>query len=408
MSDYLSSYVLQALQDPSKLEPPDAQQANGNLEVLESLYLERNNGVDAVRRAWETIKRLRPELAPLAEKKRLRLVKFNDLKDVKPPKYALSAALDGEAPPYAIYVNGMNMLYGDRGTGKTFITIDFACRLALANPERHVIYTSNEGVAGLYGRYRAWTLHYNGGNLVDNFHLWPNALQATNQDEVGQFISDLEQNQYQPVMVIVDTMARAAKGLNENDTKDMVVFMDAYEQIAARLGCGVLFIHHVNRMGAIRGSSVFDGALDSMLKVVASDGRITVYNRYDKGGKNKHREEAPDMQFAILPVTVAEMRDDENPGADKQAVAIRAEKIIDDPTEELTDNQRDILTAMVGFDEGVAAQTVAETTDIHIRTVRRNLNSLLDAGYVSKMTTPGGSSTGMFKLTSSGQERLKV
>ena len=399
MTDYVSSYVQQALQDPATLKPPDPTKANGQLEVLESLYLERNSGLEAVRKAWDTIKRLRPELASLTSKKRQQLINFRELKDRKPPTYALGTSLDGDAPPYAIYLNGMNMMYGDRGTGKTFITLDFACRLALGNPNKHVIYTAGEGISGLYGRLRAWELHYH--QTVSNLMLWENALQAMNTNEVAAFISDIEQNNYKPIMIIVDTMARAAKGLNENDTRDMVIFMDAYEQLVERLGCGVLFIHHVNRMGGIRGSSVFDGALDSMLKVVSSDGRITVYNRYDKGGKNKHREEGPDLQFVILPVTVDELMDMDDPGAEKQAIATTVDNVLDDPSVELRGNQKRILEALQGHEAGLSAQAIADAIEIGRATVYRNVNKLIDTGYIKQNST-----TSLYVLTSAGQERL--
>jgi hypothetical protein len=70
-------------------------------------------------------------------------------------------------------------------------------------------------------------------------------------------------------------------GGNENDTKDMNTVFEQLETFRAELGeeVSVLVIHHTNRGGTYRGSSVSYGAVDGMIESKANDLLITLTSK---------------------------------------------------------------------------------------------------------------------------------
>src|SRR5699024_4965434 len=59
------------------------------------------------------------------------------------------------------------MMFGDPGSGKSFLAIDWACRVATGAPWRDyavkagtVAYIAGEGQHGLVRRFRAWQHHH--------------------------------------------------------------------------------------------------------------------------------------------------------------------------------------------------------------------------------------------------------
>ena len=62
--------------------------------------------------------------------------------------------------------NGLALVYGSPGSGKSFLTVDFAMNVALARAWRGrktvgglVIYIAAEGATGLQNRIAAWKIH---------------------------------------------------------------------------------------------------------------------------------------------------------------------------------------------------------------------------------------------------------
>jgi hypothetical protein len=79
-------------------------------------------------------------------------------------------------------------------------------------------------------------------------------------------------------MVIIDTVARAIPGADENSAQDMGRFVAAVEAIRAGVSCHVLGVHHSGKdadKGA-RGSSALLGGVDTMIKVKRDGERLTV------------------------------------------------------------------------------------------------------------------------------------
>jgi hypothetical protein len=96
--------------------------------------------------------------------------------------------------------------------------------------------------------------------------LLPEAVNLLELDSVIRFLQELEA--VKPRVVVIDTLARAMVGGDENSAKDMGRLVDRAEQIIRGIGATVILIHHSGWDGAReRGSSALRGAADAMIEV---------------------------------------------------------------------------------------------------------------------------------------------
>jgi hypothetical protein len=172
-------------------------------------------GQAAARTAWGAIKKFAPHLD-----QRAKLYNANDLINLVIPKYALPTG-------YAIYEFGFNILIGKRGAGKSFIALDIAARIAENNPDRTVIYTAGEGLSSYAPRWEAWKKHHQ--VYLKNLLFWDGAVQLLDVESYTQFSS--EAHDLRPIFIIVDTVARAMTGSNENDNNVMGQFVQAVDEM---------------------------------------------------------------------------------------------------------------------------------------------------------------------------------
>jgi hypothetical protein len=97
-------------------------------------------------------------------------------------------------------------------------------------------------------------------------------------------------------LVVIDSLRRAAPGLDENDSRQVSILLTALRDIAAELGCTILVIHHprkpvgdakVEALYAARGSGDLIGSVDSYLFFRKLSGGLT---RVEHGKARRGRE----------------------------------------------------------------------------------------------------------------------
>lgn len=383
---YAINFIHQCLMKVG-VKPPDRERSGDNYDALNALheaYLKAGN--EGAQTAWKVLRRAVPHLD-----KPIKLINFNDLHLLSSPDYALPTSHDGQAPNYAIYLKGLNILYGMPGSGKSFVAIDFAKRLSLAYSRKAVVYSAGEGKHGLYGRSAAWTKHFQAE--TENLYLWDEAIPLLNPEAVQEFIETVRP--LNPVFIIVDTLARAMLGENENDTAVMGRFIQSAEMVMRELDCGMLLVHHTNRQGYLRGSIALDGGADSILKIQRNEEEIIIYNSLEKGGKNKHTDELPAIYMRLLPVEV--IWDDHT--IHNEAVIVQADKIMDKIESDLSDNQLQILLTLEDV-ENLSVAALLDASGISKATFYRNLKKLLKAGLIH-LPSPEH-----YALTSTGKDAL--
>ena len=183
-------------------------------------------------------------------------------------------------------VNGLSMIYGPSNAGKTFVAIDIGMHVAAGEPWRGckvisgpVLYIAAEGGAGIKNRIAAFKLE-NPHMASAPFHLLTLGLDLHGQED-GRLITHVIKP-WEPVLVVVDTLARSMGEGDENAAKDAAIFVRNCDMIREATGAHVLIIHHTGKdeeRGA-RGSSALRAAVDSEI-LVSSNHTITSQKQRD-------------------------------------------------------------------------------------------------------------------------------
>jgi RecA-family ATPase len=194
--------------------------------------------------------------------------------------------------PGLIPVGSMVTLYGQSGTGKSFLALDFALQISL---KASVIYVAGEGINGMLKRMDAWCKQ--NAKQEGDIHFVAKAPPLMNKAEVDEFLKSIMpvepkfivfdvivstlgkshmwwyfgENQPQTALymasfprmkqALFDTLARAMVGLDENSAKDMGLAMEVLARIQRVTSATILLVHHTGKYGdSERGSSALRAA----------------------------------------------------------------------------------------------------------------------------------------------------
>lgn len=209
------------------------------------------------------------------------------------------------------------VLYGESGSGKSFIALDMAMAIVRGMPWRghrvrqgRVVYVAAEGAGGFRNRLKAYAVE----NQVDLgqvpfgvVHAAPNLLmikkgkQDSDTVELARAIGKAD-------VVIIDTFAQTTPGANENAAEDMGQALAHCKVIHRATGALVLLVHHAGKdptKGA-RGWSGIKAAADAELEVVR-DGDF----RALRISKQKDGEDGQAWGFKLRQVAIGIDEDDD-------------------------------------------------------------------------------------------------
>ena len=172
--------------------------------------------------------------------------------------------------------NTTGILFGDPGSYKSFIALDIGLHCALGHPwhgndvkQGSVIYIAGEGHGGFARRLAAFQ-KYNNISLKEDTPLFFSQQAASLNDitsahMVTDAIDGITKVVGNPVMIIIDTLARNFGAGDENSTSDMNVFIEHVDKyLRAKYNTTVLIVHHTGHSNKerARGSMALKGALD--------------------------------------------------------------------------------------------------------------------------------------------------
>lgn len=177
-------------------------------------------------------------------------------------------------------------LFGQPGEGKTFVALDIAYHVAAGQPwmgrKVHagtVLYLAYEGIGGMVKRAQALRQKY-GDKDVPLYVAGAsfNLREPSGRQAAAQLLAELPDK---PVLIILDTMARALMGGDENSAQDVGAFNSAIAALIESTGACVMIIHHSgkNKSAGARGSSALLGAIDTELEV--DEGAVTARKQRD-------------------------------------------------------------------------------------------------------------------------------
>lgn len=163
------------------------------------------------------------------------------------------------------------LLFGDPGAGKSFAALGMAAAIATGTPwHGHraaagpVAYIAGEGHAGIARRLKALELHH-GLSLADApLFVSRRAVPMLDGQAVDALAEELDALGKPPALIVIDTMARALAGGEENSAADVGAFVAACDHLKSRYKAAALIVHHAGHgdKTRARGSSALRAAVD--------------------------------------------------------------------------------------------------------------------------------------------------
>jgi hypothetical protein len=314
----------------------------------------------------------------------------------------------------------LSVTYGAPKTGKSFLLTSVALAVACGTPDWFghrikrrglVIYCTMEGAGGFPNRLAAWA-DKTGQRVPDTFAYVPVRLRflsdpsgplhrrrkALAEDIVrlARLVSEMEALSGLPcVLLVVDTVARAMTGRDENSTQDMGEFVDACAELQTLPNRPhVALVHHESKGGTMRGSGALTGAGDTMIRVQ----RLEDGSRQWAVELSKDDADGEDHAFDLELVTLGQDDDgdditscvitDQGTPA-KQATKAKPQSVNERVLSALADAiAKDGITPPPGYDIPVTyvvssgLWSSGEDHESRAAAVRRSKRALLDAGKV--------------------------
>lgn len=204
---------------------------------------------------------------------RFRFRSMEEVRTSEPPDFLIDDVM---------FQQGLVVLYGEYGAGKTFLGVDMAASIATGTPwfgheiveTCPVVYVALEGGYGLDERLNAYEKAH-GINLdKDAITVVDGPLLVAEQAAVLDFLTELELRVPKGAVVFVDTLARAMGGTNENTAEDMGAAIAAAQAIEKVTEGPVVLVHHPGKDASkgLRGSYALPAAADTVIKITRENG----------------------------------------------------------------------------------------------------------------------------------------
>ena len=298
---------------------------------------------------------------------------------------------------------GVAMVYGESGTGKSFFVLDLVAAIARGMDWRGhkveraepVVYICAEGEADFRDRVQAYCT-YNG---LQDFPIGviPDAPNLLVKDDVRDLIGSVKA--FGPTSVIVvDTLAQATPGANENSGEDMGRALAHSKALNRATGALVLLVHHSGKDSAkgARGWSGLRAAVDAELEVARFGAGDFSDPRMARVSKLKGGRDGAEFGFRLNLVEIGQHEDGEvisscvilaeeskpkaqrkaPPKGDKQQLVLRTAQALTEMDDQVT--TQEVIDAAVN-------QMVAPepgTRDNRRRDAMRALESLIAANLL--------------------------
>jgi len=209
---------------------------------------------------------------------------------------------------------GFSVTYGTTNTGKSFWVLDLAVCVVTGTPFRGemecekgaVVYVALEGSHGITNRIEALK---RADRLPADAPLFlcfaPVSL--LEQEHAARFAATVSaaaaQSNLPCRLVILDTLARAMSGGDENKASDMGVAVASVDAVRAATGAHVAIVHHSGKNEALgaRGHSSLRAAVDTEIEISRPEGESISTARVTKQRDLPLREPMP---FSLTQVTL--------------------------------------------------------------------------------------------------------
>ena len=241
--------------------------------------------------------------ALLPPSNRFKLLTFNDLNALPPPQWLVRGVLPS---------SGIGAIFGPSGSGKSFLTLDLLAAVARGSEwfdhrvkTARVLYVGLEGEAGIQQRATAFSIEHGPASAM-RYQLTP--LDIRKPNDRTDLISAVRDAGWEGGVICIDTLNRAAPGMDENDSQHMGEVISAAKALQAALGGLILMVHHTGKDSSkgLRGHSSLLAALDCAIEV-SRDGDHRSWRVY----KSKDGEDGKAHPFSLQVVDLGKDHDGE-------------------------------------------------------------------------------------------------
>lgn len=275
-------------------------------------------------------------------------------------------------------LNTCAILFGSRGSYKSFVALDWALSVATGTRWHgrpvsygNVVYVTAEGVHGITKRVDAWQAAHpldNVSALDDRLVFLPEPVNLLNAATMGQFRDAI--TAARPQLVVLDTLSRCFTGGDENSGKDGTIAVEQWDFIRRDTGACVLLVHHAgkNTAAGSRGWSGWEAAADHVYYAERAGTRgLTL-----KCTKAKNHAEPADQRFTM-----------------KAAGPSLVLDALDADSDTVSDGALDALRVLRDLDDGtgVPATVWREATGQANGTFYRSRSELVGRGAVENVGT---------------------
>ena len=234
-------------------------------------------------------------LVPPQVKKRVELIQWGALTDV-PIRWLVKDIL----PAQSLFA-----LYGQPGAYKSFVALYLGAmvasgRDAFERPSKQgcVVYIAAEGGAGLKRRRDALVKQYGIDADIPMYFVKAQLNLGTSEQDISELIEEITSLRQNVALIVVDTLARSAGGLEENSSTEMSKLVENINTIMSALDCSVMLVHHAGKDSGrgLRGSSALLGAVDTSMeceKLTRDDDE----NRFGRFSVKKQKDGEDDLSF---------------------------------------------------------------------------------------------------------------
>lgn len=176
-----------------------------------------------------------------------------------------------------------SVIYGESNCGKTFFMLDLAMHVALGKKWRGkhveqggVIYAALEGGHGTKNRIVAFKQHHDITEDI-NLAVIPSSINFLDaQGDIQSLLQAIKQAKERIgniKLIVIDTLARAISGGDENSSQDMGQMIIHADLIREITGAHIAFIHHSGKdvVKGARGHSSLRAAVDTEIEISRED-----------------------------------------------------------------------------------------------------------------------------------------
>ncbi len=169
--------------------------------------------------------------------------------------------------------SGIAAIYGPSGSAKTFLALDMALSLSkglrwfgMRTKACPVVYVCLEGESGLSNRVSAYLTR---NDVAGEVYFLTQPVSLLNEKDAPELAKAIIESEAAGGVVIIDTLNRAAPGMDENASGDMGKVIAMVKGLQCALGGLVLLVHHTGKDATkgMRGHSSLLAALDAAVEV---------------------------------------------------------------------------------------------------------------------------------------------